>query len=653
MSYFQTLNPRNDSTGLSIFDTNTTGDLTIAKSATRTADLIIGNAGQTTTETTIDGGKISITGRGAGANGDVVIEAAGTGTTFLGATTANTLTRVANVATTMGIIIGSAQTSGTLVIGGSTSRTGTIDMGSGSSTHLTRIRGADFTADVSGAAILDGGTTVDVLAGSGKLTVASAAADVDIDAGTTLGLGSVGAMTIASSAGALDVDAFTTLDMTSVGEMNISNTGTGAALVVEAAGTSGRSYFGATNVVDNETFIADGATTGNVIIGRLQTTGDINVGTGASRTTGCNIGVGAKVSGTTNFFYCGTCDQDSVDATTVVAGTTMGVTGGTGTTVTATTGALALDATAAAVTVTAGSTVGVTGATGVDVTATTGDIDLVSSNATGDVNITAGSAGDCRITSGADMVVTSANGDVHVETSDATKTTFLGSNSVQGITRLCNGATTAALVVGSNQTSGAITIAGKSARTGSVSFGAGDGDYLFNARSGSMNLQTVQASDGDMTIISAKDLTVTAVGALDIAGVDMRAPDSASFVPTIGDGTNAFTQSGATGSYWRWGNMVQVAIGLNWTDKGSASGDVRIGNLPFAFPALPSGTPAPRVYGILNKSSPFTPTGGAVIEVASSTGQTYMNVYEDGAILDDGDCSATGTVEISIVYMLA
>jgi hypothetical protein len=116
------------------------------KDAAGTFDIIAAG----TLDLTASGGDVSVT--ATGANDDVIVEATGSGgTTFLGATNADQTTRLHNAGTTSNCVIGSGQTSGTLAIGINAARTGTIDVGNPTGTHLTRIRGGSFLVDVSGS----------------------------------------------------------------------------------------------------------------------------------------------------------------------------------------------------------------------------------------------------------------------------------------------------------------------------------------------------------------------------------------------------------------------------------------------------------------------------------------------------------------------
>lgn len=62
-----------------------------------------------------------------------------------------------------------------------------------------------------------------------------------------------------------------------------------------------------------------------------------------------------------------------------------------------------------------------------------------------------------------------------------------------------------------------------------------------------------------------------------------------SYTPTIGDGTNNFTTSSATGSYYKLGSLYLVHIDITWTGKGSA---VAGSSLSVSLPASALGTGA-------------------------------------------------------------
>lgn len=96
-------------------------------------------------------------------------------------------------------------------------------------------------------------------------------------------------------------------------------------------------------------------------------------------------------AGTTLDLNAADIDADATATVTIDAGTTLGLTGATGASLTATTNDLTLSATAAAINATAGTTFNATGASGASVTATTGTANI--SALAGNVNVTATGAG--------------------------------------------------------------------------------------------------------------------------------------------------------------------------------------------------------------------------------------------------------------------
>jgi hypothetical protein len=605
--------------------------------------------------------------------GNAIIE--GATRTYLGGNSYDSETRIAHGAAASAIFMGHNMTTGDISIGAGSSRAsgGNLVMGAQVAGSLTQIKGGTLDVDTAADVTLTSGTTMDIQSastldmtsvgamiidsastnelnastttlvkgGTGlTLTATTGALDLNADGGAvtvdssstttvTGGTGleltaTTGALDLNASSGAATLDssaattitAGTTADITSAGELNINATGAASDVYVEAKGAGATTFLGASNA-DTTTRLHNAGATSSLVIGSAQTSGAIFIGANSSRTG--NIDLGS--SGGTH--------------ETRIRG-----------------GDLVLSMSA---------TIDVDAATTLDLT----------------------SVGDATITA------TGASSDACIEATGASGTTFLGACTADTTTRLHNSGITAGLVVGSNQTSGSISIGGGSSRTGEIGFGSGTGTHLTRIRggtfllsmSGTVDLASTGAAvdidsgvtsditigDGQTTgdinigtgsarasgaVIKIGDTTPTADSVL-IKGIEMK-PDTDSFSPTIGGTSGSdFTQTGASGSYWRWGNMVQVAILLNWTSKSTAAGDIRVGNLPFAFAALPSGTPAPRVYAVLNKASPFTPTGGSVIEAASSAGNTYMNVYEDGSILDVSDATSSDSVEMSITYMLS
>lgn len=88
---------------------------------------------------------------------------------------------------------------------------------------------------------------------------------------------------------------------------------------------------------------------------------------------------------------------------------------------------------------------------------------------------------------------------------------------------------------------------------------------------------------------------------------------------TIGDGTNNFTTPTASGAYTRIGNQITIWVFINWSSKGSATGQVMV-SLPFAISA--SIQRAVFTLGYVSNVTVLSP-----ILISGSTGQTAISLY--------------------------
>lgn len=61
--------------------------------------------------------------------------------------------------------------------------------------------------------------------------------------------------------------------------------------------------------------------------------------------------------------------------------------------------------------------------------------------------------------------------------------------------------------------------------------------------------------------------------------VEMPFYQTSTYTPTVGDGTNIFTLSSATGVWYRVGSMLTTQASVAWTSKGSVTGAVVILNV--------------------------------------------------------------------------
>ena len=447
----------------------------------------------------------------------------------------------------------------------------------------------------------------------------------------------------------------------------------------EVRASTGTVYLGGQS--DNvPTRLGNGVTTDNIIIGTSQSTGQTFIGANAGRsgpiTLGSSTGThetrirGADLivtqSGNATFDVGGTIDMNiatlDIDTTadaTITAATTMDIQSGTTTTITSV-GAMVLDSTSTNE-LNASTTTLVKGGTGLTLTATTGTLDM---NADGgaatldsstSTTITAGTTVDITAVGELDINTTGANNSLFVEAKGSGATTFLGGVTANTTTRLHNAATTAGLVIGSNQTSGTITIGAGGTRTGQIQIGGPTADFSLNARSGTMNLETKDAA-GAFTIVSADTLDIDAVddvtidssgGTVLVEGVDMVLTSKTSWTPTIGSIATDFTMSTQIGQYTRWGNMVTYTFTLAWTDLNSATGDIKIKGLPF------TGAMTNALGVFTDKTWLSGSVAGMEVHPLSQDGQTYLDIRYDSILVDEGDVDASGAFSGSITVPIA
>ena len=574
MSYTQSINIRDTSTDLAIAPSSLTGDITIAAAASRSGDITIGNAGQTTASAFVTSGSVDINAVGTGAAGDI--------------------------------------------------------------------------------------------------TIATTASDILLDA--------VGQSTIQSTlAGVVK--------------------STAGSLVLE--GASG-TYVGS-QTLESNTFIANAATTASVTIGASQTTGDISIGTGGARASGGNIVIGTQVAGVLAQINGGTVDINSGVDIDIDSGTTLNMDSGSTMLIHSTTtmdiqssdtltmtstGAMILDSTSTNE-LNASTTTLVKGGTDLTLTANTGTLDMNANS--GAVTLDSGTT--TIITAGTTLDMTSA-GEMDINTTGASHlyveaagsgTTYLGAGKNNTLTRIAQSATTQGVVMGGSQTSGTISIAGLAARTGAINIGSGTSNYNLSMRAGTAVIDTkvgtldlISITDVDIDAVTNINLKNTTGGTITVGvesgrtgditignaaatgsdvickGVSMT-PITASFAPILTDTTgNVLPQTGALGSYWKWGNQVTMSMYFNWTSKGSAvAGEVfKITALPFTWPALPSGTPALRIYGHADRYDWADATGTEHMAVASVAGETTMRAYKDATVLTIASLDTAGSFEMSCSFTL-
>jgi hypothetical protein len=178
------------------------------------------------------------------------------------------------------------------------------------------------------------------------------------------------------------------------------------------------------------------------------------------------------------------------------------------------------------------------------------------------------------------------------------------------------------------------------------------GTLDMNANGGAVTLDssttTAITAGTTMAISATNNLTIdSSSGAVQIEGVDMAHASKTSFTPTIGSATVDFTMSTNTGEYTRWGNMVTYAFTLVWTDKNSATGNIRIKGLPFAG----------AIDNVLGSFTSKTWLSGGLSGVTavclSQDGQTYLDMRFDGGLVSDTNIDAAGGFSGSITVPIA
>ena len=612
---------------------------------------------------------------------------------------ATTELQIADNQTTGNLDIGGAQTTGNIYVGNSSARTtGAVQIGTLSGSSQTLIRGNTINAN-SGSSSTYQGSLVNLISTSGNInvqansnaTVTSVAGTVDI--GTTNRPVEIGS---GATTSAIDIgDALTT------GDINI---GSGAAR------TTGDLYLGSASGTSSVTTVRGNTIDSNAngthtvaggIVNCVASTGDAFF-SGASGVTVSTTGGNATVTGATNLVMTAgvnaslttTAGDISIDGAT-----TTDLTGGTGVSMIATTGSAVL---------TGGSNVTVSGTSGTaqifsagdaSITSTTSgativgvsgadrpvrigegnitsDIDIGTGQTSGVINIgtdvarsgiinigASGGTHETQIrsatldssTSGATEI--QAGGDMNIYTTGGG--VLLLGGSANSLIRLANGNTTEGVVIAGSQTSGTVSIGGLSTRTGAVSVGSSSGNFLFNVRSGTMNLET-RAAAGDMTIVSSRDIDMTAVGDITInssggttflEGNDM-AGTAGSWTPVLGDGLGGFYGGQTTaGTYQKYGKVVVLYGTVAWTSKGSTTGtgNFQVTGLPF------NRLSATNLHmGEYSTNTWFSGTGSLRVTVhLSSGGTTVMNALKGTTNLLVSDTVTAGGFRFSFTYISA
>lgn len=123
------------------------------------------------------------------------------------------------------------------------------------------------------------------------------------------------------------------------------------------------------------------------------------------------------------------------------------------------------------------------------------------------------------------------------------------------------------------------------------------------------------------------------------------------YTPVIGDGTNDFTLTTASGTWTMIGNLVMVDIRVVWTSKGSASGDISV-SLPW------DATSGAQRHGFsINYANRliFTEMMTARCNGGVGVGVIILGLVSAaaGGVLDNTEYSASGELQLSGTYRMA
>jgi hypothetical protein len=123
--------------------------------------------------------------------------------------------------------------------------------------------------------------------------------------------------------------------------------------------------------------------------------------------------------------------------------------------------------------------------------------------------------------------------------------------------------------------------------------------------------------------------------------------------PTLGDGTNAYTLSTASGLYVKLGLLVLVTVDVAWTSIGSAgAGQLRLGGLPFLVANISGNRPG---FSFADCSGlDATAAENTIIASGSpdSSAIFFRRVADNAAsvALAANSSSGTGAISGSMVY---
>ena len=496
---------------------------------------------------------------------------------------------VASNQTTGNLSLCPIQTSGECSIGTGTARSGSIQIGNDASGGSTSVQGANVfvvafaQADVAGGTVNIAATTQADISGANIDIAATTQTDIS---GANIDLLSTGNSTFKSSAGALTIE-----------------------------GTTG-TYLGS-QTVNSNTFIADEATSADIVVGIKQTSGDLNLGTGAVRSGAITIGNETSSGGTNvrgsnvNILAPGNSTFKSTTGTIEIEGGLSTYLGSQSTAASNT--YIANSATTGIVEVGANQTTGViTIGTGA---ARSGAITIGNVSSSG-ATIVGGNA--VNILSTGNAILKTITGTLEVEGGNGT---YLGSQTVNSDTFIADESTTTEIGIGKKQTTGTINVGTLSTRTGDINIG-----------------------------------NTAASNTVYIKGISMNKRTSRQCTPQIhGSTSGEFTPNLGSSTCWvvEYGDWVHIHCTYVWWNK-TGTGGLPVGAIQMRF----TGDAIPAQFtAMVNTELKWDNTSGlfsahsADDRAVIASGQDHVSFYDGNTTMDEGDFVGGGEIQFEGWYM--
>jgi len=173
---------------------------------------------------------------------------------------------------------------------------------------------------------------------------------------------------------------------------------------------------------------------------------------------------------------------------------------------------------------------------------------------------------------------------------------------------------TGALVV-----TGGVGVGGALYVSGTTNIASLSANTLVATDSSSSLTTAVTGMSPTLTGLTLSGLSATAIVTTTAGSALSSVAAASSYSPTLGDGTNTFTMTTQTGSYYKIGHVYLVNVDIVWTGKGSASsGSSTRASLPAAIGA--SNTRVSCAIGYANGIS-FT---GSYLVASGTNGNSYI-----------------------------